>query len=213
MSLLPPDDDLELMHTRDYETRVYLLDATTLLVRGAISDRKPPGLYVVDDPDGLEIHQMQLELTVSLPDLVIIAARVGFESHPHETCPSIADRYGSLVGASISRGFSRKVSDLFGGAQGCTHTNALLRAMAPAVVQSTWSVSLHQNRGSAKPTGFADPEERARRVAANTNTCHVWAEDGEHVAALHAGEVPVAPLQVRRRLAELGREGENWRMG
>ena len=53
-SLLPPDDDLDIIHTRQYETRVYRVNETEMLVRGAISDMKPPGLYVLDDPEELE---------------------------------------------------------------------------------------------------------------------------------------------------------------
>ena len=79
MSLLPPDDDLDLLHTRNYEVRVYHHAEDQLLVRGAISDMKPAGLYVEGDPEPLEIHQMQVEWVVQLPELEIIDARVGFE--------------------------------------------------------------------------------------------------------------------------------------
>ena len=46
-----------------------------------------------DDPEPLEVHQMQLELRVSLPDLEIRHAEVVFETHPHSTCPLIARDY------------------------------------------------------------------------------------------------------------------------
>ena len=49
LSLLPPDDDLDVIHTRQYETRIYRVNEKEMLVRGAISDMKPPGLYVTDD--------------------------------------------------------------------------------------------------------------------------------------------------------------------
>ena len=136
MSLLPDEPDLEEIHTRDYETKIYRLSEDELLVRGAVSDRKPPGLYVTDDPDELEVHQMQVELRVAFPSLEITAARVVFESHPHANCPMIAADYEKLVGLSIARGFLRKTKDLFGGANGCTHTNALIQAMAPAIVRT-----------------------------------------------------------------------------
>ena len=64
MSLLPPDEDLDLLHTRNYEVRVYQHSDDELLVRGAVSDLKPPGLYVKDDAAPLEMHQMQIELRV-----------------------------------------------------------------------------------------------------------------------------------------------------
>ena len=146
MSLLPPDDDLDLIHTRRYETRVYQVSDEELLVRGAVSDMKPPGLYILGDPEPMEIHQMQLELRVALPNLEITSAHVVFETHPNSQCPIIANDYEKLVGLSIARGFTREIRNLFGGPNGCTHTNALLQALAPAVVQATWSVSVRNDR-------------------------------------------------------------------
>ncbi|HEB90561.1 MAG TPA: DUF2889 domain-containing protein [Deltaproteobacteria bacterium] len=211
MSLLPPDDDLDLIHTRRYETRVYQLSDEELLVRGAISDTKPPGLYVVEDPESLEIHQMQLELRVRLPMLEITSARVLFETHPQANCPLIANDYEKLVGLSIARGFTREIRDLFGGPKGCTHVNALMQAMAPAVVQSTWSVSVRKGRLRGESGQVISPEERRRRLKGNLNTCHLWAEDGAHVAALDRGERPgFPPLPVRERLRALGRDESDW---
>jgi hypothetical protein len=210
MSLLPPDDDLDLIHTRRYETRVYQLSDDELLVRGAVSDLKPPGLYVVDDPEPMEIHQMQLELRVSLPRLEILSAQVVFETHPNSKCPLIAKDYEKLVGLSIARGFTREIRDLFGGPNGCTHTNALLQAMAPAVVQATWSVSIRNGRKKGASSAPIGPEERARRMGANLNTCHIWAEDGEHVADLYAGKGFDVPVFLEQRLEKLGIGPDAW---
>ena len=70
MTLLPNDEDLDLIHTRQYETRVYQTSPDELLVRGVVSDMKPPGLYIVGDPDPLEVHQMQLEMRISFPEFM-----------------------------------------------------------------------------------------------------------------------------------------------
>jgi len=211
MSLLPVDEDLEVIHTRQYETRIYQLSEGELLARGVVSDVKPPGLYITGDPEPLEVHQMQLELRVLLPELTITDARVVFETHPHSNCPLIAKDYEKLIGISIARGFNKKTRELFGGERGCTHTNALLQAMAPAVVQSMWSVSVRDGRlkkGSAASSG---PAERERRIAGTLNTCHIWAEDGEHVAAIRRGDPSSGPpLSVRDRLRALGRDDTSW---
>lgn len=211
MSLLPPDDDLDRIHTRQYETRVYRTAEDEILVRGAVSDVKPAGLYVKDDPDPLQVHEMQIELRLALPSLEITAARVLFETHPHEKCPLIQEDYEQLVGLSVARGFSRKIQELFGRERGCTHTNALLQAMAPAIVQSTWSVAIQASRDAGRPPGLHGTADREKRIAANTNTCHIWAERGEHVAALKRGDPPKGPmLVVRDRLRELGRDDTRW---
>ncbi len=213
MTLLPDDEGMELIHTRDYETKVYRVAEDELLVRGAISDRKPPGLYIVDDPDPLEVHQMQVELRVRYPSLEILSARVVFETHPHSQCPIIAADYEKLVGLSVSRGFLRKTKDLFGGPNGCTHTNALIQAMAPAIVQSTWSIRIKQQMGEGKKRSELSLDERQSRVRANLNTCHVWDEEGERVAQYLEGSLDGETLiPVDRRLEELGREDDpHWR--
>ena len=210
-SLLPPDDDLDIIHTRQYETRVYRVNETEMLVRGAISDVKPPGLYVLDDPEELEIHQMQVELTVKLPQLEIIDVRTVFETHPHLSCPKIIDHYNKLIGLNIARGFTHKVRELFGGPRGCTHITALLQAMAPAVVQSTWSMAVRQRRESGLATGAVD-KSRENMHKGNINTCHVWEEGGEYIQELRDGEMVEPPLQVTKRLIELGRKPEEWRV-
>jgi len=210
-SLLPPDDDLDIIHTRQYETRVYRVNETEMLVRGAISDMKPPGLYVLDDPEELEIHQMQVELVVKLPQLEIIDVKTAFETHPHTSCPKIVDHYNKLIGLSIARGFTHKVRELFGGPRGCTHITALLQAMAPAVVQATWSMAVRQRRDSGLSAGTVD-ENRERMHKSNINTCHVWDEDGDHIQEIRDGKMPEPPLQVTERLIQLGRKPEEWRV-
>ncbi len=209
MSLLPDDDGLELIHTRDYETRVYRVSEDELLVRGAISDRKPPGLYIQRDPEPLEVHQMQLELRVAYPSLEITAARVLFETHPHSRCPMIAADYEKLVGVSVARGFTRRTKELFGGANGCTHTNALIQAMAPAIVQATWSVRVQEQQALGKRRADLTTEERAAQVRMNLNTCHVWDERLDRVQGIMEGRVEGERLlPVEHRLAELGIEDD-----
>jgi hypothetical protein len=210
-SLLPDVADLEPIHTRRYETRVYRASESEMLVLAAVSDTKPPGLYVEGDPDDLEIHQMQIELRVRHPGLTITAARVVFATHPHTGCPLIAESYSKLVGLSIARGFNARVRELFGGSRGCTHTNALLQAMAPAVVQAVWSLSVRDKTTMSGKDTRLTPAEREQRVAGNLNTCHVWAEDGVHVAKLRRGDTSeFPPLPVKDRLRALGRDESDW---
>ena len=215
-SLLPDDDDLELLHQREYETRVYLVDGGHLLVRGVITDNKPPSLFVDGDPEPLEIHRMEVELKVRLEDLVVVDARVGFETHPYETCPVIAESYQQLIGLNVARGFTRSVRELFGGPRGCTHTTALLQAMAPTIHQSLWSVSMKMKSAMDRDPAMdgldeAELEERRdRALMANLNTCHVWDEDGERVQQVRAGHTDHTPLPVRERLVKLGRSDTEW---
>jgi hypothetical protein len=201
----------ELIHERAYVVRAYRKGLDTLVIRGAVRDQKPPGAYIAGDPEPLTVHHMIVDLTVSIPSLEIIAARAVLEVHPHSTCPRIEDHYANLVGLSIARGFTHKVRELFGGPRGCTHTTALLQAMAPVAIQSMWSFRMALAQASGANSPFNDQQARDGIVAANMNTCHVWAEDGEHVAEIRNGEQMDVPLWITKRFAELGRDPSTWR--
>ena len=144
-------------------------------------DQKPAGLYVEGDPDPLTFHHMQVELVVGFPGMEITAATVLFEAHPHDPCGAIAPHYGELVGLSIARGFTREVRQRFGGPRGCTHTTALLMAMAPVAIQSIWSMQIVADREAGRPwRGRATSRRRAAAALGRTlNSCHVWDESGE----------------------------------
>ena len=205
--------DLDQIHDRRYEAKVYRVDDTTLVVTGEVVDTKPPDLYIPDDPDPLEIHRMRVALEVKLPDLVITDAHTTLETFPTEGCPAIEERYRELIGMNIARGFTHKVRELFGGPRGCTHTTALLQAMAPAVVQSLWSVSVQDERRKGDAPGAGPMKNREARFSQNLNTCHVWDENGEHVAAMQRGDSLPPPLQVTERLVQLGRSPDEWLNG
>jgi Protein of unknown function (DUF2889) len=201
----------ELIHERTYVVRSYRKGADAIVLRGAVRDQKPPGLYVEDDPDPLTVHHMVLDLTISVPSLVITAAQAQLRTHPHAACPAIEQRYCLLVGLSIARGFTHKVRELFGGPRGCTHTTALLQAMAPVAVQSLWSFRMAQARASGINSPFGDEAGRNGAVAMNLNTCHIWAEDGDQVASIRRGEPMEVPVWIVDRFKQLGRDPYAWR--
>ena len=54
-------EELTLLHTRSYDTKVYR-DDDHMVVVGSVRDVKPPGIYIEGDPDPLEIHHMLVVL-------------------------------------------------------------------------------------------------------------------------------------------------------
>ncbi|MFM7045896.1 MAG: DUF2889 domain-containing protein, partial [Ilumatobacteraceae bacterium] len=127
--------------------------------------------------------------------------------------PRIEDHYRNLIGLSIARGYTHRVRELFGGPRGCTHTTALLQAMAPVAIQSMWSMRVVAGRRAAaegQPAPVDPAEARQRALMMNLNTCHVWAEDGEQVSLLKAGLPMEVPVWITRRFAELGRDPSGW---
>ena len=208
----PPglSDTDELIHERAYIVRAYRRGSDTLVLRGAVRDQKPPGLYVPDDPDPLTVHHMIVDLIIDMPSLQIRAVQVALETHPHANCPRIEDHYQSLVGLSIARGFTHKVRELFGGPRGCTHTTALLQAMAPVAVQSTWSFRMAEAKERGGLTPFGTVEQRQQGAMFNLNTCHIWDENGEQVAAIRRGDTMEIPVWIVDRYAALGRDVGIW---
>lgn len=202
----------ELAHERAYVVRSYVKGESTLVLRGAVRDQKPPGLYVPADPEPMTIHHMIVDLEIEVPSLVITRARAVLDVHPHMTCKNIEPHYGNLVGLSIARGFTHRVRELFGGPRGCTHTTALLQAMAPVAIQSMWSFRMRSMRAAGgMGSEFSTAEAREASMRANLNTCHVWAEDGEHLQSIRAGEPMEVPLWIKSRFDKLGLDPETWR--
>ena len=208
------EPDLPLIHDRTYSARAYRKSSTELLIRGQIQDQKPPGMYLDVDPEPLTVHYMVVDLTVQLPAMEITAAEVVIETHPHTACTSITDHYGKLVGISIARGFTHKIRELFGGPRGCTHTTALLQAMAPVAIQSVWSMmATDAKEGTPVPPPLpSNPtdEQIRERFSHNLNSCHVWREDGELIDGIRQGEGLEEPLWIIERMSELGLDHADW---
>lgn len=206
-SILPPEPGgaLPILHDREYRVRAFRISADRIVIQGAVRDQKPPGLYIQADRDPLTIHHMQVSLEISFPQLEILDVKIGFEMHPRSECPSIAADYGKLIGLSIARGFTHKVRELLGGPRGCTHTTALLQAMAPVAMQCFWSMRAANAKLAGKPDPMLDANRHEDQMwRQSVNTCHVWDEHGPAVAAREAGVVDGFPIFVRRRLAKLG---------
>lgn len=196
------------LHRRIYDIRSFRVDDGRLRIRGQVVDTKPAGMYVKDDLEPLDVHDMVVELFVSWPDFVIEEVDVSFDTHPHRECPGIASAYQGLVGLSIARGFSRKVTELFSGKAGCTHVGALLKAMAPVAVQSIYSMNFTNPDYDGRGFPQRSEEEERRSHSFVINSCHVWDEDGEHLASINAGGNVEAPVWIENRLTKLDRLDE-----
>lgn len=205
----PPGEEEILLHTRSYDVQTFRVDAQRMRLRGRVTDLKPAGLYVQGDDEDLPVHDMVVDLVVSYPGLVIETVDVVLDTHPHEKCPSIEVAYQQLIGTSISRGFGRQLTTLFGGPNGCTHVGALLRALAPVAIQSMYSMQMTDSDGY-KPWDSENrtEEERTRAQAFVNDSCHVWAADGDMMVASQRGEPLEAPIWIRERLGKLDRLDE-----
>jgi len=184
-----------------------------MVIRGAVRDIKPAGLYVPDDPETMPVHHMIVALEVTVPEMLITDAVVEFEVTPHLGCHTITDHYKKLIGLSIARGFTHKVRELFGGPRGCTHTTALLQAMAPVAIQSIWSLRAMSVRDGVEvaPPQRETREQRLANMRFNLNTCHIWDENGEMANIVADGGDIGLPLWIEDRYTKLGRNPDEWR--
>lgn len=206
--VLPPDPDLEPLHQREYRVRAWKRDEQSMLLRGAVMDQQPGDSLArsiremggQDDGHAVTMHHMVVDLVVTMPDLVIADAEVLFEIYPQDVCPGIAASYRELIGVSIGRGFTRIVRDSFGGPRGCTHTTALLQAMAPVAVQARFAFT-HVQSLTASEKGAS---LRAETRGGLRDTCHAWAEPNALWQAELRGERQRPSLPYRRRLSDAG---------
>lgn len=209
------EPNYELIHTRQYQVQAFRMSDERFLLRGAIVDEKPAGLYIENDPDPIWMHHMIVELEIVYPSFLIEKASVEFKNHPHLGCTNITDHYKKLEGMSIARGFNAKVRELFGSSRGCTHIGALLAAMAPVAIQTGWSMRVSSvvdtDDSSKSPEDFQ--EQRIKQFASTINTCHIWDEHGEMVSKVRRGEEIEMPLPVVLRLRDLGRDETDWLAG
>lgn len=191
------------IHQRSYDCEAFDEGDGRMRVRGRLVDNKPTGLGLADGQP-LVIHDMVLDLIVSVPDFTIVEVEATMNVRPYGLCTDILDDYQKLVGLSITRGYARKVRELFGGPGGCSHIGALLQALGPVAIQASWSlVDLHQDP-AARLESDDDPEARAQRLKMNANTCHVWAEGGPQLTAVEIGGEPLRPEWEVQRLRDLG---------
>ena len=213
--LFPVDTNYPLIHTRQYQVQAFRMSDERFLLRGAIVDEKPAGLYIENDPDPIWMHHMIVDLEIVYPTFLIEKASVEFKNHPHLGCTNVTDHYKKLEGMSIARGFNAKVRELFGSSRGCTHIGALLAAMAPVAIQTGWSMRVSSvvdiDDSSKSPEDFQ--EQRIKQFASTINTCHIWDEHGEMVSKVRRGEEIEMPLPVVRRLRDLGRDETDWLAG
>jgi hypothetical protein len=133
----------------------------------------------LDDADDVElIHDLRIDATISVPDLVIREITAHAEHQPYDRCAHTAAPVSGLVGLSLRRGYRRAVMEKLGGTLGCSHFLTLALDLSATNVLSIYlrMRSLTEN----------SPESRADGTWAATglvvepnlmNACLALAED------------------------------------
>ena len=99
---------------------------------------------------GEPIHEMRVRVTIDRAfNIHAIEAQTDVMPYPG-SCSRIGPSYGKLVGANLVNGFRKRLHELMGGVQGCTHITELLAYLPTAAVQ-TFAGLQREDDGMQKP--------------------------------------------------------------
>lgn len=199
------------LHRRTYDVEAFDEGDGRLRLRGHLRDVRPGGL-LPGDPDPLVVHDMTIDVVVQLPSFEILSCEPVMDVRPNWECTGILDEYQRVVGISITRGFTHKVRELFGGPRGCSHLSMLLQAMAPVAIQAMFSLP-RPERAGLDPSTMTPEQMRAMRQSSfefNRNTCHVFADDGPMWEKVNGPGPMEPPIWAEERLEKLGLSVEDW---
>lgn len=175
--------DRELIHSRDIRCNGYLRCDGLWDIEGSLCDTKtyalvrPPSHRV---EAGASIHDMKARITIG-SDRVIRAIEVAMDAYAFPVCTEVLVNYQRLVGLDVGPGFTKKMHELVGHAQGCTHVAWLLQCMV--------RVALHTLTKQVPQGQFSDIDVLFSRGGnairpALIDSCHAYAADGEAVRTI-----------------------------
>ncbi len=143
-----------------------------LIAQGRLVDDRDVSFlpYQSEVADPGIFHSIGAVLTVDLETFAIQEISVSFQIYPAENCGNIAPVYESLIGLTITSGFTRKVLELTGGEKGCAHLTHLIISMGPAIIQGAYTALSHLSFTGEREEGVA--EEQMGQFF--NGTCHVW---------------------------------------
>lgn len=166
--------------SRDIKISAVEKDAGSFLLTGTLTDERllPYRHYLsgrMREPG--VIHDMMVEMEVSVPGLKILSARARLSSVPNEDCLAIAGCVEKIVGLSIKRGFTKNIRDLLGESRGCLHLTNLILTMGSAAAQALWA--FYGSRKKAEKDHFSDLDESLL-----VNSCWLWRPNGPYASKL-----------------------------
>jgi hypothetical protein len=174
MPLTRPGISRKLLHIRRVECFGYEREDGLWDIEGHLTDIKT---YSFPNQDrageiraGEPLHEMWIRLTLDM-NFLIHDAEAGTDWSPFNICPQIANRYKKLIGVHIGPGWNRKLKELFGSINGCTHLTELLGPVATTALQT-----MHPRRRGEKLPKPGD-QERPRIIG----SCHALNSGGEVV--------------------------------
>jgi Protein of unknown function (DUF2889) len=153
-------------HKRTIQVDTCRLDKQTLQVRAELIDTRV---------DGYLIHQILVRLEVGI-DLIITKAEFLTPKAPYKECSHYNVPADRLIGLSAGKGFTKKVMDIYGGVEGCSHIVTILMTLAPAIRQGLAFVMVFP--GEEQVLTERNLNATVQNMASYlTDSCMVWKKD------------------------------------
>jgi len=186
---LSPPKPREHLHTRVVECRGYERTDGLWDIEGHIVDTKT---YAFENSwrghvtAGTPVHEMWIRLTID-DRMVIREVEATTDAGPFRVCPDITPNFKRLEGERIGPGFTRRVRELVGGRNGCTHIVEMLGQVATTGFQTLVRKRVRDDRAAkaaraaqSAPTP-SDTPPPPRKKPMILDTCHALSSEGEIV--------------------------------
>src|SRR5476651_905217 len=167
----------EHLHTRQVECQGFQRSDGLWDIEGHMTDRKTysfPSDERGEVTAGTPIHDMWLRVTLD-DGFHIRAIEAVTDGSPFSLCPQITPNFQRLVGLRLGPGFTRKIKELLGGVEGCTHLVELMGPLATTAFQTIFSAKSRERRERAN--GDATPADQPPKRPRLIDTCHAFASD------------------------------------
>lgn len=158
---------------RDIKIESCAIDNNHYQVRGQLTDTRTD----YQDPcKQIIVHCLVASITVRVSDNIITQAEFGLPKMAFENmCEKLPNGAELLEGVDITKGFSFKLRELYGGKRSCFHLSSLLQAMVPALMQCrSWNFDFKMM--DEKLPAHQVPAAMDAMFYNVKNSCHAWEE-------------------------------------
>lgn len=153
--------------------------------------------------DGRRVHEMEVEIDISFPDMVILDVRGKMIQVPRIECKEALPALSNAVGLEIRRGLTVKMEEAIGGMIGCSHMTNLVMEACYCSVQGQYAMS-------RKIAGdiFDEMTQEERIKAFMTlrpqmiNSCVVYSDESKLIKGMKDAPVTEKVERLIRRFAE-----------
>lgn len=164
-----------LIHTRNISLSAVPHTESQIIVHGELKDERHVHIIDIlgrDKPPGI-VHHMTATLLIAPDPLRIEQAEAKMITVPVDQCPETLDRIELIQGLEVKPGFSQKVRNLVGGANGCAHLCTLVKAMGTEIIHGGLTWKRHQDRDKDRIPQI--PKESPVYLV---DSCRLWKKGG-----------------------------------